>query len=231
MDEVVADIVPNTRLAHPQTGLFRFVCKAALPRSWPKGSATRVRMPRSCAFPSGRRPVTGPPLDVSNTTEAMTYPKPLAERAPTDAGDLDLVRLVQLRNTGALELLIGRHQRWVYNSRADGVPPSGCRGRDTGDPPQAHHQAVDLSRGEPVPNLDVPPRGEPPLNVRRGRAEVRMMSFEDYGRELDRTLEADLVAPADSEQPDALLLVEEAKIGCTSAMLLWLDRAAGIRLR
>lgn len=49
------------------------------------------------------------------------------------------------------------------------------------------------------------------------------MSFNDYGRELDSTPEADLPAP-DSQSPDALLLVEEAKIGCTSAMLLCLDR-------
>ena len=59
--------------------------------------------------------------------------------------------------------------------------------------------------------------------MKRARAEAKEMTFEDYGRELDSTPEADLPAP-DSQRPDAQLLVEEAKIGCTSAMLLCLDR-------
>lgn len=45
----------------------------------------------------------------------MAYPNPLAETATADAEDLDLVRLVQSGSTGALELLIGRHQRWIYS--------------------------------------------------------------------------------------------------------------------
>jgi RNA polymerase sigma factor (sigma-70 family) len=61
------------------------------------------------------------------------------------------------------------------------------------------------------------------LNMKRARAEAKAMTFEDYGRELDSTPEADLAGP-DSQRPDAQLLVEEAKIGCTSAMLLCLDR-------
>jgi hypothetical protein len=59
--------------------------------------------------------------------------------------------------------------------------------------------------------------------MKRGRAEAREWTFEDYGRELDRTPDADPPAP-DSERPDTQLLLQEAKIGCSSGMLLCLDR-------
>ena len=154
----------------------------------------------------------------------MTYPSPLAETAPTDAEDLDLVRLVQSGSTAALELLIGRHQRWIYNIAVRMV----FHPQDAEDATQEILlkliTKLSTFRGESqfrtwlyrlaVNHL---------LNTRRSRVETKTVSFEDYGRELDRTPEADLVAP-DSEQPDAQLLVEEAKIGCTSAMLLCLDR-------
>ena len=154
----------------------------------------------------------------------MTYPNPLAETAPTDAEDLDLVRLVQSGSTAALELLIGRHQRWIYNIAVRMV----FHPQDAEDATQEILlkliTKLSTFRGESqfrtwlyrlaVNHL---------LNTRRSRVETKTVSFEDYGRELDRTPEADLVAP-DSEQPDAQLLVEEAKIGCTSAMLLCLDR-------
>jgi hypothetical protein len=59
--------------------------------------------------------------------------------------------------------------------------------------------------------------------MKRGRAEAREWTFEDYGRELDHTPDADPPAP-DSDRPDAQLLLQEVKIGCTSGMLLCLDR-------
>lgn len=43
------------------------------------------------------------------------HPNPLSETAPRDGEDLDLVRLVQSGSKEALELLSGRHQRWIYN--------------------------------------------------------------------------------------------------------------------
>ena len=154
----------------------------------------------------------------------MTFPNPLAETATSDAGDLELVRLVQSGSTGALEALISRHQRWIYNIAVRMV----FHPQDAEDATQEILLKVvtklSTFRGESqfrtwlyrlaVNHL---------LNLKRGRAEATAMTFEAYGHELDRTADGDLVAPA-SEQPDALLLVEEAKIGCTSAMLLCLDR-------
>ena len=124
----------------------------------------------------------------------------------------------------ALELLITRHQRWIYNIalRMVFLP------QDAEDATQEILVKVltklSTFRGESqfrtwlyrlaVNHL---------LNMKRGRAEAKEWTFEDYGRELDSTPDADLPAP-DSQRPDARLLLEEAKIGCTSAMLLCLDR-------
>lgn len=157
-------------------------------------------------------------------TEEMTYPNPLAEEALTDAEDQYLVRCVQSGSKEALELLIARHQRWIYNIALRMV----CLPQDAEDATQEVLikllTKLSTFRGESqfrtwlyrlvINHL---------LNMKRARAEAKEMTFEDYGRELDSTPEADLAAP-DSQRPDAQLLIEEAKIGCTSAMLLCLTR-------
>jgi RNA polymerase sigma factor (sigma-70 family) len=150
---------------------------------------------------------------------------PLADAAATAAAeDMDLVRLVQAGSKDALDTLIGRHQRWIYNIALRMV----CLPQDAEDATQEILIKVvtklSTFRGESqfrtwlyrmaINHL---------LNMNRARAEVKMVSFEEYGRELESTPDADLAAP-DSDQPDTQLLVEEAKIGCTSAMLLCLNR-------
>jgi RNA polymerase sigma factor (sigma-70 family) len=158
------------------------------------------------------------------TTEEMTYPNPLADESLTDAEDQYLVRCVQSGSKEALELLIARHQRWIYNLALRMV----CLPQDAEDATQEILikllTKLSTFRGESqfrtwlyrlvVNHL---------LNMKRARAEAKTMSFEDYGRELDSTPKDDLAAP-DSQRPDAQLLIEEAKIGCTSAMLLCLNR-------
>lgn len=44
-----------------------------------------------------------------------TSPNPLADVPSGDADDQDLVRHAQQGSREALELLIGRHQAWIYN--------------------------------------------------------------------------------------------------------------------
>lgn len=152
------------------------------------------------------------------------HPNPFSDTAPRDGEDLDLVTLVQSGSKEALELLIGRHQRWIYNIALRMVFL-----------PQDAEDATQEILIKLVTKLSTF-RGESQfrtwlyrlvvnhlLNLRRARAELKEMSFEDYGHELDNTPEDDLPAP-ESQSPHALLLVEEAKIGCTSAMLLCLDR-------
>src|SRR4029079_10860465 len=61
------------------------------------------------------------------------------------------------------------------------------------------------------------------LNMRRRGVEARSLSFAQYGEAIDRT--PDLELPDAKTGPvDVPLLVEEAKISCTTGMLLCLDR-------
>ena len=105
---------------------------------------------------------------------------PLAETALTDAEDLDLVQLVQSGSKDALELLIGRHQRWIYNIAIRMLHH-----------PQDAEDATQEILIKLVTKLSTF-RGESQfrtwlyrlvvnhlLNLKRARAEVKEMSFED----------------------------------------------------
>lgn len=60
------------------------------------------------------------------------------------------------------------------------------------------------------------------LNMKRSRVEEREWTFERYSETLDHYPDMEL---ADSSSlPDAQFLIDEARIGCTSGMLLCLDR-------
>jgi RNA polymerase sigma factor (sigma-70 family) len=61
------------------------------------------------------------------------------------------------------------------------------------------------------------------LNVKRGRAEQKSISFSAYGAALDNTPDLELPDPKGAS-PDTKLLVTEAMLACTSGMLLCLDR-------
>lgn len=61
------------------------------------------------------------------------------------------------------------------------------------------------------------------LNVRRSEMEERRMTFADLGRSLDDCADSDV--PDEAAQPIGhALLIEEAKLGCITAMLMCLDR-------
>jgi RNA polymerase sigma factor (sigma-70 family) len=153
----------------------------------------------------------------------MMHPNPLADPAPAET-DQDLVRLVQSGNKEALERLITRHQRWIYNITLRMV----YHPQDAED--ATHEILIKLLtklstfRGESqfrtwlyrlvVNHL---------LNMKRARTELPPTTFEGYGRGLDDTPDGDLPDPS-SVPADVQLLVQEARIGCTSGMLLCLDR-------
>ncbi len=61
------------------------------------------------------------------------------------------------------------------------------------------------------------------LNMKRSRAEAREITFAAYGQALDDTPDAELQDPQ-AVPADVQLLIAEARIGCTSGMLLCLDR-------
>jgi RNA polymerase sigma factor (sigma-70 family) len=61
------------------------------------------------------------------------------------------------------------------------------------------------------------------LNMKRGAADAVGWTFSRYGASLEATADMDLPDPR-SVPADVQLLVDEARIGCTSGMLLCLDR-------
>jgi RNA polymerase sigma factor (sigma-70 family) len=60
------------------------------------------------------------------------------------------------------------------------------------------------------------------LNVRRSRAEQEALTFEHFATDLETDLRDPPAGPADD--PQQPLLIEEVKLGCTTAMLLCLSR-------
>jgi RNA polymerase sigma factor (sigma-70 family) len=153
----------------------------------------------------------------------MTTRSPLADSAPTDdAADRALVERAAAGERGAIEDLVRRHQPWIYNIAIRML----AHPYDAEDATQEIliKALTRLSSFEQrssfrtwlyrivVNHL---------LNMQRGRAE-RPITFSEYGCGLDGTPDLDL--PDSAGGPDVRLLVDEARIGCTSAMLLCLDR-------
>jgi RNA polymerase sigma factor (sigma-70 family) len=149
---------------------------------------------------------------------------PFAECADTDPDDSVLVEEAKSGNRAALEQLILRHQAWVYNIAV----------RMVFEP----HDAEEVTQEvliKAVTRLSTF-RGECKfrtwlyriaanhvLNMQRRGAESQQLSFAAYGSALDHTPDLDLPDPK-SVPVEVPLLVEEAKIACTTGMLLCLDR-------
>jgi RNA polymerase sigma factor (sigma-70 family) len=149
---------------------------------------------------------------------------PLSERAASDPADRELVRQAQGGNQEALEQLITRHQAWIYNIvlRMVYLPP------DAEDATQeilvkmmtklstfAGKSSFRTWLYRIVVNHV--------LNMKRGRADAAGWTFMRYGDALDATPDMDLPDPR-SVPADVQLLVDEARVGCTTGMLLCLDR-------
>jgi RNA polymerase sigma factor (sigma-70 family) len=144
---------------------------------------------------------------------------------PSERTDIDeraLVARVRAGDRDALEDFVRRHQRWIYNiairmlahpADAEDATQEILVKAITGLAAFEGRSTVRTWLYRIVVNHV--------LNMRRGRVE-RPMTFTEYGRGLDGT--PDLDPPDSAAGPDLRLLVDEARIGCTSAMLLCLDR-------
>lgn len=151
-------------------------------------------------------------------------PNPFTDVAAGDGRDQELVQLAKGGSRAALEELIVRHQTWIYNLALRMVH----RPEDAKDTTQE----VLIKLFTRLSTFD----GRSSLrtwlyriainhllNMKRGRAESRETTFAEYGQALDDTPDADL--PDTQAVPtDVQLLIAEARIGCTSGMLLCLDR-------
>jgi RNA polymerase sigma factor (sigma-70 family) len=154
----------------------------------------------------------------------MTYFNPLTEQAESDPADLVLVARVQAGDRQALETLLARHQPWVYNILV----------RMLYYPAEAEDATQEVLI-KVLTKLSTFERRSTfrtwlyrivvnhALNIRRRGGQPDTIAFSDYARGLDGTPDLDLPDPS-SVPADVQLLVQEAKIGCTSGMLLCLDR-------
>ncbi len=149
---------------------------------------------------------------------------PLAESAASDAEDCALVVRAKGGNRDALEDIVRRHQAWIHNIALRMLYH-----------PQDAEDATQEILIKALTNLSSF-EGRSSfrtwlyrivvnhvLNMKRGRREAAELTFSCYGHGLDSTPDLDL--PDTSDVPaDIRLLVDEARIGCTSGMLLCLDR-------
>ncbi|HKZ04210.1 MAG TPA: RNA polymerase sigma factor [Methylomirabilota bacterium] len=154
----------------------------------------------------------------------MLVPSPLADGAPTDADDRVLVARARAGERDALEALVERHHVWVYNVAL----------RMLGHPADAEDATQEILVKALTGLTSFEGRSSfrtwlyrigvnHLLNARRGRRERHALSFGCYAHGLDTTPDLD---PPDEAAAgaDVRLVVDEARISCTSGMLLCLDR-------
>src|ERR1700746_3455030 len=154
----------------------------------------------------------------------MSINNPLTDDAPLDREDQALVMSARSGDRRALEELIERHQRWIYNIALRML----YHPQDAEDATQEILVKV-LTR---LSSFD----GRSSfrtwlyrvvfnhlLNMKRGREELKVTTFSAYGDALDNTPDLELPDPKGTS-PDTNLLVTEVMLACTSGMLLCLDR-------
>jgi len=154
----------------------------------------------------------------------VDVPNPFVDENGSDAEDRELVESARSGSRDALERLVARHARWIYNvvlrmvyypQDAEDVTQeiliklitklSTFRGRSSF---RTWLYRIALNHV---------------LNMKRSRAESAELTFKKYGSDLDATPEEEL--PDESSVPvEVQVLVDEARIGCTTGMLLCLDR-------
>jgi len=156
--------------------------------------------------------------------DLASTPNPFADVAPNEGHDRELVRLVKAGSRASLEELVAYHQPWIYNLALRMV-------HHPADAEDATQEILiklltRLSTFDGRSSLRTwlyRVAINHLLNMKRSRAESRNLTFAQYGRNLDETEDAELpdlrTVPADVH-----VLISEARIGCTSGMLLCLDR-------
>ena len=145
------------------------------------------------------------------------------ELESADEGDRALVARAQAGENSAFEELVQRHQRWIYNVAV----------RMLYHPQDAEDATQEVLVKALTRLSSFEGRSSfrtwlyrivvnHVLNAKRGRREREGLTFGCYAHGLDSTPDLDL--PDGSAPADVRLLVDEARIDCTSGMLLCLDR-------
>ena len=154
----------------------------------------------------------------------VNAPNPFADVPAGEGRDQELVQSAKGGSRAALEELVLRHQSWIYNLALRMVH----RPEDAEDAAQELLVKLftRLSTFDGRSSLRTwlyRVAINHLLNMKRGRAEAREITFVQYGRTLDDTRDAELPDPR-AVPADVQLLIAEARIGCTTGMLLCLDR-------
>jgi RNA polymerase sigma factor (sigma-70 family) len=154
----------------------------------------------------------------------MNVDNPLADNAPSQHEDENLVARARAGDRKALEDLIEHHQAWIYNIALRML----FHPQDAEDATQEILVKIvtRLSSFEGRSSLRTWIYRivvNHVLNMRRGRLEDPLIDFRRYGEELEKIPDRDPPDPKGAS-PDGNLLVTEAMLACTSGMLLCLDR-------
>ena len=154
----------------------------------------------------------------------MNIHNPFTEEQDQDQDDQALVARAQAGDRAVLEALVGRHQTWIYNIAV----------RMLGHPQDAEDatQEILVKALTRLSSFEGRSRFRTwlyriavnhVLNIKRGCLEHDSLTFACYGHSLDSTADAALPDPT-TAGADVRLLVDEARLGCTSGMLLCLER-------
>jgi RNA polymerase sigma factor (sigma-70 family) len=149
---------------------------------------------------------------------------PFAEDAGADRDDRALVARARAGDGRALEDLVARHQAWIYHLAL----------RMLGHPQDAEDAAQEILVKAVTALASFEGRSRfrtwlhrvavnHVLNVKRARLEPATPGFGCHAHALDATPDLELPDPH-GVPADARVLVDEARIGCTTGMLLCLDR-------
>jgi RNA polymerase sigma factor (sigma-70 family) len=154
----------------------------------------------------------------------MTTRSPLADTA-TDDTDRALVEHAAAGEGVAVEELVRRHQPWIYNIAIRML----AHPHDAEDATQeilikAITRLSSFEGRSSVRTWLYRIVVNHVLNMKRGRLEPETLTFSCYAHGLDNTPDLDLPDEV-SAAVDVRLIVDEARLSCTSGMLLCLDRA------
>jgi RNA polymerase sigma factor (sigma-70 family) len=149
---------------------------------------------------------------------------PLGNTPETDAADLALLDRIRSGDRQALESLVMRHQAWIYNIVL----------RMVYHPEDAEDATQELLIKLLTKLSTFEGRSSfrtwlyrivvnHVLNMKRARGEAAEWTFSKYGQGLESAADRELPDQA-SVPADVRLLIDEARISCTSGMLLCLDR-------
>src|SRR5258708_15741822 len=156
--------------------------------------------------------------------QVMNVDNPLADNAPSEPEDQNLVSRARGGDRKALEDLIERHQAWIYNSALRML----FHPQDAEDATQEILVKVvtGLSSFEGRSSFRTwlyRIVANHLLNVKRGREELKITSFSAYGDALDNTPDLDPPDP-NCVSPEGNLLVTKPMLSGHSGMSLCLAR-------